>query len=155
MQLDQEVDVTRAVDDALLALARLVMGLSTRAADQLGQISVVQLRALTVLRELGTATLAELAEGVGVTPSTTSRLVDRLVAGGWADRQVSPESRRQLALRLTPAGEATLDEYDRLRLESMRSALEQVPEGRRDGVVAALAEFAAAGRPQATATAGR
>jgi DNA-binding MarR family transcriptional regulator len=131
-------------DDALLALVRGMIGLSTRAADSLGQVSVVQLRALTMLRELQPASLVQLAEGIGVTPSTTSRLVDRLVAAGFVDRRPSPESRRQIELRLSPDGEATLDRYDALRLRSMSEALEQLPEGRRDAVLDALAEFAAA-----------
>src|SRR5690349_12024381 len=94
----------RRQDDALLALARGMIGLATRAADELGQVSVVQLRALTLLRELQPASLVQLAEGIGVTPSTTSRLVDRLVAGGYVERRTSPESRRQIELRLSPDG---------------------------------------------------
>jgi DNA-binding MarR family transcriptional regulator len=131
-------------DDALLALARGMIGLSTRAADQLGQVSIVQLRALTMLRELQPASLVQLADGIGVTPSTTSRLVDRLVAARLVDRRTSPESRRQIELRLSPDGEATLNRYDALRLTSMCDALDQLPGGRRDAVVDALAEFASA-----------
>jgi|tagenome__1003787_1003787.scaffolds.fasta_scaffold19227758_1 DNA-binding MarR family transcriptional regulator len=136
----------RREDAALLAVARATVGISTRAADQLGQVSVVQLRALTVLRELGPASLVQLAEGVGVTASTTSRLVDRLVAGGFAERRPSPESRRQIELRLTPEGEATLDRYDELRLGVLRAALERVPDDHREAVADALAEFAEAAR---------
>ena len=136
----------RRQDDALLALARGMIGLATRAADELGQISVVQLRALTVLRELGPVSLVQLAEGVGVTASTTSRLVDRLVSAGYAERRPSPESRRQIELRLTPEGEATLARYDELRLRRLRAALDRIPEDRRVDVVEALAGFSAAVR---------
>jgi len=134
----------RKQDDALLALARGMIGLSTRAADELGQVSIVQLRALTMLRQLQPASLVQLAEGIGVTPSTTSRLVDRLVAAGLVERRTSPESRRQIELRLSPDGEATLDRYDRARLAGMAEALERLPEGRREAVLDALAEFGAA-----------
>src|SRR3978361_1146549 len=81
-------------DDALLTVGRAVIGVATRAADAPGGVSVVQLRALTVLRDLGTASLVQLAEGMGVTASTTSRLVDRLVSAGHAERRPSPERRR-------------------------------------------------------------
>src|SRR3954452_2059323 len=74
-------------DDVLLALARTVVAISTRAADQLGGISVVQLRALTVLREVGTVNLGRVAEEMGVALSTASRLVDRLVRAGLVDRR--------------------------------------------------------------------
>ncbi|UOY00386.1 MarR family winged helix-turn-helix transcriptional regulator [Blastococcus sp. PRF04-17] len=134
----------RADDDVLLDLARAVVGLSTRAADKLGSVSVVQLRALSVLRELGTATLRDLAAHMGVTVSTTSRLVDRLVAADLVDRRPSPRSRRELELRIAPTGRATLDRYDELRLSQLRSALLSVPPAERADVLALLGRFAAA-----------
>ncbi len=131
-------------DVVLLDLARAVVGVSTAAADRLGGISVVQLRALTVLRALGTATLGELAREMAVTVSTTSRLVDRLVAAGLVVREPAAHSRRALALRTSLAGSAVLDRYDDERLGVLRRALQDVPEP--DTVVAALAAITAAVR---------
>lgn len=131
-----------AEDDVLLRLARGVVGISTRAADRLGGVSIVQLRALTVLRTLGEANLGRLAQGMGVTVSTASRLVDRLVASGLVERAPSPRSRRELALSLAPAGWGLLDQYDRLRLEELRAGLDAVPVDERSDVVAALGGYA-------------
>ena len=131
-------------DETLLALARTVMGISTAAADRLGEVSVVQLRALTVLRHLGTATLGELAAGMGVTVSTTSRLVDRLVTAGLVRREPSPRSRRELALQVAEEGAAVLDRYDEGRLEGLRAALARLPDGHRQAAVAAFAAFSGA-----------
>jgi DNA-binding MarR family transcriptional regulator len=131
-------------DETLLALARTVMGISTAAADRLGGISVVQLRALTVLRDLGTATLGEVAVGMGVTVSTASRLVDRLVTGGLVRRELSPRSRRALALRVAPDGDTVLDRYDEDRLEALRTALGRLPDGDRTSALAAFAAFSGA-----------
>lgn len=133
-----------AQDATLLDVARTVIGISTRAADELGQVSVVQLRALTVLHQIAPASLGQLADGIGVTPSTTSRLVDRLVAAGMVERRTSPESRRQIELRLSPQGEETLERYDRLRLVGMWEGLDRLPVDRRGPVLEALAEFATA-----------
>jgi DNA-binding MarR family transcriptional regulator len=133
-------------DAALLTVARAVVGIATRAADELGGISVVQLRALTVLEELGSASLVQLAEGMGVTASTASRLVDRLVAAGHADRRPSRESRRQIELRLTPDGMSVLGRYDELRLARLREVLDRVPPDRRTIVLDALEELGAAAR---------
>jgi DNA-binding MarR family transcriptional regulator len=130
-----------ADDEVLLALARTIMGISTGAADRLGGISVVQLRALTVLRGLGTASLGELAEGMGVTVSTTSRLVDRLVAAGLVRREPSPANRRQLALRVAPGGDAALDRYDDDRLEALRAGLGHLSDEDRATALAAFAAF--------------
>jgi DNA-binding MarR family transcriptional regulator len=142
--------VRSAQDQELLLLARAVMGISTRAAERLGDISVVQLRALTVLRELGEANLGQLAVGLGVTVSTTSRLVDRLVAADLVERRPSPRTRREIELTVSPEGAVTLDRYDDLRLEGLRAGLTGVPEERRDDVLAALLEFgAAASAPRA------
>jgi DNA-binding MarR family transcriptional regulator len=133
-----------AQDQTLLLLARAVMGISTRAADRLGQLSVVQLRALTVLHELGTANLGQLAEGLDVTVSTTSRLVDRLVSAGLVERRPSPRTRREIELRVSPSGNETLERYDALRLEGLRTGLDRLPATRRDDVLAALLDFGAA-----------
>lgn len=132
-------------DQVLLRLARAVTGISTRDADRLGGVSVVQLRALTVLSLLeGEANLGRLADGMGVAVSTASRLVDRLVRAGFVDRRPSSRSRREVSLALTPAGQELLDRYDGLRLQSLRTALDELPEGARSDVARALAAYATA-----------
>src|SRR4051812_14278151 len=129
--------VRSAQDQTLLLLARAVVGISTRAADRLGDVSVVQLRALTVLRELGTANLGQLAEGLDVTVSTTSRLVDRLVAADLVERRPSPRTRREIELRVSPSGTETLDRFDDLRLEGLPTGLDRLTEGpRAEGLAA-------------------
>jgi DNA-binding MarR family transcriptional regulator len=132
-------------DEALLALARTVVGISTRAADQLGGVSVVQLRALTVLCELGTANLGQLAEEMGVALSTASRLVDRLVRADLVERRPSPRTRREIELVVSKTGLATLDRYDDLRLAGMRARLEQVNDRR--SALAVFGEFGNGHRP--------
>lgn len=138
--------MTDPADDVLLGLTRLVMDVSVRAADRLGGVSLVQLRALTVLSQAPGASLAVLAEGMGVALSTASRLVDRLGAAGWATRGSSEKDRRTLALHLTAAGEALLREYDEQRLIALRRHLDLLPHARRADVGAALAELAAVRR---------
>lgn len=131
-------------DDALLSVARALVGVSTHAADQLGGVSIVQLRALTILRELEVANLAQLAEGMGVTVSTTSRLVDRLVSAGLVDRRRAAHSRREIALRLTDLGTGTLDRYDELRLDGMHQLMARLSGADRAQVLEAFALFGSA-----------
>src|SRR5919199_2196339 len=92
------------MDEELLEAGRAIMRISLHAADQIGGVSVVQLRALTVLDREGTANLAQLADGMGVTVSTTSRLVDRLVAAGLVDRRGAPPTPRGGSPRPAPRG---------------------------------------------------
>lgn len=129
-------------DELLLRLARTVVGISTRAADRLDRLSVVQLRALNVLREQGGANLGQLAAGMGVTVSTASRLVDRLVAAGLVERRASSRSRRELALVVTPRGREILERYDDERLVELRALLDAIPSDRRRAALAVLADLA-------------
>jgi DNA-binding MarR family transcriptional regulator len=128
-------------DDVLLGLARMAMDASVRAADDQGGVSPVQLRALTALRQMKSANLAALAEEMGVTVSTTSRLVDRLVAAEWVERTPSPQNRREISLSLSDAGRKMLRRYDRRRVQLLAECLDLVPSERRDAVVDALAEL--------------
>jgi DNA-binding MarR family transcriptional regulator len=133
-----------ADDEALLAAARLITGISVRAADEVGGLSPVQLRALTVLHGVDGANLASLAEAMGVAVSTASRLVDRLVAAGWVDRRPSDANRREISLSLTGEGTAVLTRYDDLRLVELRRLLDRLPDGRRAAIIAALEDLTAA-----------
>jgi DNA-binding MarR family transcriptional regulator len=128
-------------DEVLLGLARMAMDASVRAADDLGGVSPVQLRALTALRQMKTANLAALAEEMGVTVSTASRLVDRLVSAEWVDRTPSPQNRREISLTLSDTGRKMLRRYDRHRVQRLSECLDLVPPERRDAVVDALAEL--------------
>lgn len=130
-------------DAVLLSATRMMVGISVRAADQVSEASLVQLRALTVLSELAGTNLVQLAEGMGVTVSTTSRLVDRLVAAGFVERRPSTVTRREISISLTSAGREVLERYDDLRVRALRARLGQLTPGRRTAVVGALQELVA------------
>lgn len=129
-------------DDVLLAVARMSMDASVRASQDVGGVSPVQLRALTSLRQKGEANLAQLAENIGITVSTASRLVDRLVGADWVHRVPSETNRREISLTLTTTGKRLLRRYDRRRVVLLKECLEHLAPERRDAVVAALAELA-------------
>jgi DNA-binding MarR family transcriptional regulator len=127
-----------AEDDVLVQAARTFVGISIRASDELGSVSLVQLRALTVIDASGGVNLVQLSEGMGVTVSTTSRLVDRLVDAGLVDRRPSEATRREITLTLTGQGRFILARYDELRLQELRERLDRLPSRRRTSVVNAL-----------------
>jgi DNA-binding MarR family transcriptional regulator len=132
---------TSSDDQVLLALARLVMDVSIRATAELETPSPVQLRALTALRKLGEANLAQLSEDMGVTVSTTSRLVDRLVGADWVRREPSPNNRREISLTLSAPGKRLLRRFDERRVELLRECLHRLPGERQQWVIVALAEL--------------
>lgn len=135
--------VEKTDDEVLLDGLRLAVGISIRSADELDDLSPVQLRALTVLQENPRANLVLLAEAMGVTVSTASRLVDRLVAARLASRKPSDRTRREVTLGLTRSGRATLQRYDRLRIEAVHTCLENVDTAARGALVSALREVVA------------
>ena len=132
---------TVSEDDVLVRAARTFVGMSVRAADQLGSVSLVQLRALSVIDEVDGANLMQLSDGMGVTVSTASRLVDRLLTAGLVDRRPSETTRREITLSLTAQGQSLLSHYDDLRLQALRRRLDQLPRTRRTAVVAALGDL--------------
>jgi DNA-binding MarR family transcriptional regulator len=144
-----------ATDEELLEAARGFMRISLRAADRIGGVSVVQLRALTVLHRQGPANLGRLAEEMGVTVSTASRLVDRLVAAGLVDRRIAAHTRREVSLRLTARARATLSRYDDLRLASLQECLDGLPDEQREAAVRGLRAFGAAAAPAPSSADGR
>lgn len=137
-----------ADDDSLLGAARAMMAISQLAAGALPErVSMVQLRALAALAGRPSTNLAEFAETLGLSASAASRLLDRLVAAGYASRSASPRTRREIALDLTPGGRDLLAAYDRHRLAALTDILDRLPESRRAAVIAALGEIAAATSP--------
>ncbi|RBY91947.1 hypothetical protein DQ237_19240 [Blastococcus sp. TF02-8] len=125
-------------DEVLLALLRLAMGVSIEAADEIGTVSAVQLRAVTLLHQRPGVNLGDLARGMGVSVSVTSRLVDRLVAAGLVDKRTSTTSGREISLWLSQLGEDALDCYDDLRLTRIRARIGNLPPEHADAVLSAL-----------------
>ncbi|ADU66251.1 MarR family transcriptional regulator [Desulfurispirillum indicum] len=56
----------------------------------------------------GGVNLKDIATLMEVSPSNASRLVDKLVQKGWIDRSISPISKREILLQLTPDGKKML-----------------------------------------------
>jgi DNA-binding MarR family transcriptional regulator len=67
-------------------------------------LSVPQLRVLTFLNHAPGAPLASVTEHLGVSRSTASAIVDRLVRRRLVHRTADPQERRCVVLTLTPAG---------------------------------------------------
>ena len=67
-------------------------------------VSVPQFRALAFVERHPGASLAGVAEHLGVTAPTASTIVDRLVRRRLVGRVPDPAERRRVALTLTPAG---------------------------------------------------
>jgi len=72
------------------------------------KLSVSQLRGLAFLNAHPGASLSEVADYLGVTPPSTSKLVDELVRRKLVARRTARDDRRRTMLRLTARGRASL-----------------------------------------------
>ena len=72
-------------------------------------LSVPQFRAIVYVNRNANASVSDVAEHLGLSLPTVSKLVDKLVVRGLLSRQDSPIDRRYKVLMLTPEGKTTLD----------------------------------------------
>ncbi|MFJ2441977.1 MarR family winged helix-turn-helix transcriptional regulator [Streptomyces sp. NPDC087658] len=135
-----------AVTHAVLTASRLLVAVSVRSLASVGQpVTLPQLRLLVVLATHGDAKLVAVAERLGVNPSTAMRMLDRLIGAGLATRRSNPDSRRETALRLTPAGRALVEQVTAARHREISAIVERMAPERRSALVSALTAFTEAG----------
>jgi|SRR5579883_1455550 4'-phosphopantetheinyl transferase len=98
-----------------IARFRLAYWTALRALDTIrlrqwehSRLTLPQLRILYEVRTTPRITVGELARSLGVTISTASGLVIKLVERGLLERGCDASDRRQAPLALTPAGDALL-----------------------------------------------
>jgi len=135
-----------AVTDAVLTASRLLIAVSARSIAAVDEsITLPQFRMLVVLSTHGLMKLSELADQLGVNPSTATRMTDRLVAADLVDRQTNPASRREVVLDLTPTGASVVTRVTRRRRQEIARIIARMPEDHRHGLVHALEAFSQAG----------
>jgi DNA-binding MarR family transcriptional regulator len=90
-------------------------------------LTLTQLRLLFILRTEDGSSAGALAEAIRVTPSTLTRIMDRIVKGGLVRREADESDRRLVRHFLTPAGSEAVAEIERLgraRMDAVFSRLE-------------------------------
>lgn len=101
-------------------------------------IPVSEAHALMELAQVESLGQLELAGRLGLTKSTVSRLVGKLLERGWVDRAQDHADARAVRLRLTGAGRAAAGELDDARAAKFAALLAAIPEGERDTVLRSL-----------------
>jgi DNA-binding MarR family transcriptional regulator len=145
--VDNTVD---AITDALLTASRLLIAISARSIANVDEsITIPQFRSLVILSSRGSMNLATLAGLLGVQPSTTGRMVDRLVTAGLIDRQPHPNSRRELLVELSPRGHELVRMVMARRRKEIARVVQNMPERERHGLVRALTAFTNSGHEPA------
>lgn len=141
MQGDQE----DALVDAVMTASRALLAVAARSVAAVDEdVTLPQYRALVVLAQHGARRPADLATALAVTPSTATRMCDRLVAKGLAQRARDGADRREVTVELSPAGTDLVRDVTRRRRAELRDLLTAIPADRRGAVVDALRSVAEA-----------
>lgn len=101
-------------------------------------LSVIQFRALAFLRREAGASLSEVADHIGLTLPSTSKMVDSLVENGLITRAAAPDDRRRIRLNLTDHGQATLQAMREATEARLAERLAALPPAERALVMRAL-----------------
>jgi DNA-binding MarR family transcriptional regulator len=104
---------------------RIISALARSIHDE--DLSVVQLAALHLIDADGGMKQSRLGETLGMSPSSTSRMVDALVARELIERRESPEDRRSRVLRLTDRGAMFLAELGKERVALFTRITRPIP----------------------------
>jgi DNA-binding MarR family transcriptional regulator len=132
---DELVDAVMTASRALLA----VVARSVAAVDE--DVTLPQYRALVVLAQRGPRRPVDLAGALAVTPSTSTRMCDRLVAKGLVGRERTSEDRREVLVALSVHGRELVAEVTRRRRAELAGLLAGMSGEQQDAVVRALRTF--------------
>ncbi|KTR14810.1 MarR family transcriptional regulator [Curtobacterium sp. C1] len=128
--------------DEVLAASRGLLGVVARSlAPALEDVTVPQFRLIVLVVSLGPTRSGDLADRLAVGPSTLTRNVDRLVAGGWVERRPGADNRREVRIAATDRGRALVDEVTERRRRELEAIVAGMPEQDRAVAVAGMAAF--------------
>src|SRR5688572_12045161 len=90
------------------------------------EITMAQAKLLYVVTAAGELSMSETAQRLGITASTASGAVDRLVELGLLERSDDPTNRRQVRVSVTEAGRRTLEQLQDLNTRQLRDLFQRV-----------------------------
>ena len=130
---------------AVLSASRVLVAVAARSlSDVAEEVTLTQYRTLVVLASRGPQSLAGLAEAVGVTPATATRMCDRLVRKDLIRRRTERDDRRQLRVALTAKGRSLVDAVTGRRRQEIARIMSEIPVEQLAVLVQALGRFASA-----------
>ena len=143
-------DSPESLTEAMLTASRALVAVAARslAVAAPADVTLPQYRALVVLAARGPVRVGDLADALGIHPSTATRLCDRLVDRRLVRRAVDRTNRRETTISLSAAGRKVVDDVTAVRRAEIRAIVDRIPADVRAPAVAALVAFAeAAGEP--------
>lgn len=127
------------VAEAILLASRAMVAVAVRSlASTEEEVTLPQYRTLVVLGYGGPKRLADLAATLDVSPSTATRMCDRLVKKGLISRVRDEIDRREVSLDLTESGRHLIHEVMERRRREVHTMLRSIPDELRTQFVASL-----------------
>lgn len=142
--MNRSQETSRAVDLFAAAVA-LVDPIRVRSWADLG-LTVPTLKVLFLLRAQGGMPAGVLATELGVTPSTITGLVDRLVAQRLVRREEDPRDRRLVRNFLTTDGQETVGDLQRDAREIVEGLLTELSDDQLGRLVESLEDLMVASK---------
>ncbi len=101
-------------------------------------LTVPQFRALAFVDRNSSSSLLEVANHLGLTPPSTSRMADGLVARGLMKREDQPNDRRRVKLTVTHRGQQILENSRKGTLACLADKLSSISANDREVVFKAM-----------------
>ena len=129
----------------MLTASRVLVAVAARSlSEHEAEVSLPQFRALVILASRGPQRPVDLAEALGIDPSTATRLCDRLATRRLISRRRQAGDRRVVRLDLSDRGRRLVDSVTEARRGEIRRILAAVPARERDELARAFGSFARA-----------
>jgi DNA-binding MarR family transcriptional regulator len=101
-------------------------------------VSLAQCHALVEIGRAGSVSLAQLSDLLNLDNSTMSRTVNHLVDKQMAERELDPNDRRFVSIRLTEEGKKTFREIEGNMTDYYTRIMAEIPAESRDSVLESL-----------------
>ena len=133
---------TEQVLEDLMRASRIFVAIAANAlVGDDDELSLQQYRALALLASREAQRPADLARSLGVTPSTTTALCDRLVQKGMISRRRRGSDRRSIYLIVSARGHEQLEKISARRRDLLREIFLRLPPPRQAQLAEAIPAF--------------
>jgi DNA-binding MarR family transcriptional regulator len=139
--------------DMLITASRALVAIAAKSLAMVDdQVTLPQYRALVVLAGRDGLRPVDLADALDVSPSTATRMCDRLVRKDLVERVHSDSDRREVQLKLSADGRELVSEVTARRRRDLRRVLARIQADDQDLLIHALRIFntAAGEAPEST-----
>jgi DNA-binding MarR family transcriptional regulator len=127
---------------ALELMTRALVGITLQSLEVLdGEVSLPQFRLLLILSGLGRVPSSRLAAELAMTPSSVTRLADKLEAAGLLARGTDPRSRSIVTVEATAAGLDLVTRVVGRRHELLAAVLDRMTAAERDTAARSALRF--------------